>query len=627
MRSKAPIRNNQFGMLLLTVLVAALHSLPASAESAINVGDTFDHARLSPFFSYYTDERGDLQYADITALPPKAWQHSHETITTFGYTQAVYWFRFSVASDRERPLLLSVANAGFDSLTLYSEQDGNLVKTATGREVPLAERPVRHRHHLLPLTGQSPQTTYYLQARTSGAFNLPLTLWSTDAFHKANSHDVVLNGIYFGVLLVVIIYNLVAMSVVKRAALAGFVGFSTAFGLHQFAATGLAFETFWGRYPGLLEVVPVLSLGIAVVSVCWLITELLDLKSTSPLGHRWLQVVGLAAAGCMTGYVLVPFHSVMPVLSAVLVLTALSVFTLGLRQAATGYRVGLYATIAWTPLMFGIVAKAATDFDLMPASFITDAATPTGFILMILSLSFIIAAELRRTASTTPLLGLQAIPAGAHHPAQNTENLEGMVAERTSELENALKELSQAHEILKEINTIDSVTGIKNRHYFETIFEQEWKRASREKYPVSLMIIDIDLFKKVNDTYGHLAGDECLREVAHTIGAVLRRPADILARYGGEEFVVVLPYIENENALYLAEQIRKRVEGQLMHADGHELHVTISVGVSTVTPVDLDERKDLVSAADIALYEAKNTGRNKVCNAGQLTVHTSSAAS
>ena len=131
----------------------------------------------------------------------------------------------------------------------------------------------------------------------------------------------------------------------------------------------------------------------------------------------------------------------------------------------------------------------------------------------------------------------------------------------------------------------------------------------------------------MNDTYGHLAGDECLHEVANTIGAVLRRPADILARYGGEEFVVVLPYIENENALYLAEQIRKRVDGQPMQADGNELHVTISIGVSSVTPTDQDDRKDLVAAADIALYEAKNTGRNKVCNAGQLTVHASTAAS
>jgi len=201
-----------------------------------------------------------------------------------------------------------------------------------------------------------------------------------------------------------------------------------------------------------------------------------------------------------------------------------------------------------------------------------------------------------------------------------------MVAERTSELENALKELSQAHEILKEINTIDSVTGIKNRHYFDTIFEQEWKRASREGYAISLMILDIDHFKSVNDTYGHLAGDECLHEVANTIGGVLRRPADILARYGGEEFVVVLPYIENENALYLAEQIRKRVDLQPMQADGNELHVTISIGVSSVTPTDQDDRKDLIAAADIALYEAKNTGRNKVCNAGQLTVHEGSSA-
>ena len=97
-----------------------------------------------------------------------------------------------------------------------------------------------------------------------------------------------------------------------------------------------------------------------------------------------------------------------------------------------------------------------------------------------------------------------------------------------------------------------ALTGIKNRHYFDVVFEQEWKRASRHNYAVSLILLGIDQFEKVNDTY--LAGDECLKELACTIRTSLRRPADIVARYGGEEFVAVLPYIERELRLNL--QIR-----------------------------------------------------------------------
>lgn len=120
---------------------------------------------------------------------------------------------------------------------------------------------------------------------------------------------------------------------------------------------------------------------------------------------------------------------------------------------------------------------------------------------------------------------------------------------------------------------------------------------------MSLLLLDIDHFKNVNDKYGHLAGDECLHEVAATINAALKRPADIVARYGGEEFVAVLPYIENKNALKLANNNRSRVEAAMYVVDGHEIKVTVSIGVCTVTPSDNDDLKDMIHAADIALYE------------------------
>ena len=246
---------------------------------------------------------------------------------------------------------------------------------------------------------------------------------------------------------------------------------------------------------------------------------------------------------------------------------------------------------------------------------------------MIIILSFVVAAEYRRQAKLQQEKILSTNLQFTNQQRRINEQLEGMVQHRTAELETALQELSEANEALKEFSTKDSLTGIKNRHYFDTIFEQEWKRANRQNYPLSLLLMDIDFFKKVNDTYGHLAGDECLREVASTINSELKRPADIVARYGGEEFVALLPYIENENALEFANRIRHRVEASTYIADGNELKVTLSIGVSTVAPTEDDELKDMISAADIALYEAKNSGRNRVRNAGQLLVHSHRVAS
>jgi len=191
--------------------------------------------------------------------------------------------------------------------------------------------------------------------------------------------------------------------------------------------------------------------------------------------------------------------------------------------------------------------------------------------------------------------------------------LEVKVQERTSELKTALQNLSRAHDLLKELTTIDAVTAIKNRQYFDDAYAVEWKRAARQRYPISLLLLDLDDFKLVNDTHGHLAGDECLHTIAAGIGSKLKRPADILARYGGEEFVIILPHTYNSNAYLLAEQIRGHIETLPIVADGNEIQITISIGVATITPHQDDDRKELIGAADTALYEAKGLGRNKVC--------------
>ena len=193
------------------------------------------------------------------------------------------------------------------------------------------------------------------------------------------------------------------------------------------------------------------------------------------------------------------------------------------------------------------------------------------------------------------------------------EKLEREMDSRTEELKVALEKLSEAHIVLKELTTFDSVTGIRNRQFFDEVFEQEWRRALRQQYDISLLLLDIDHFKKVNDTYGHLAGDECLSAVAQEIDKMLNRPSDVVARYGGEEFVVILPYASTDNALHLAKQICDSLAARVFNADGNNISVTVSIGVSSTIPGEEGRPRDLVSQADEALYHAKATGRNRVC--------------
>ncbi|WP_020589204.1 diguanylate cyclase [Desulfobacter curvatus] len=205
-----------------------------------------------------------------------------------------------------------------------------------------------------------------------------------------------------------------------------------------------------------------------------------------------------------------------------------------------------------------------------------------------------------------------------------SKTLKLRVEERTEELrrknkaltleiekkEEIQKALEMANEKLILISNQDGLTGLANRRRFDDYLNREWSAHKRIKKEFALILCDVDHFKYYNDTYGHRAGDDCLKRIARALGGCMRRPRDMAARYGGEEFAAILPETGLDGALQMAENIRSRVEAlNILHESSKICdHVTISLGVSVVTPtLDLTE-KDLIEMADLSLYEAKETG-------------------
>lgn len=159
----------------------------------------------------------------------------------------------------------------------------------------------------------------------------------------------------------------------------------------------------------------------------------------------------------------------------------------------------------------------------------------------------------------------------------------------------------------------DPLTGIPNRRRFDARLAEEWRRAVRECVPLSLILVDVDFFKRYNDRYGHQAGDECLRQVAQAIASGAERAGDLVARYGGEEFVVVLFHATRDGGYTLAERLRQRVAAlKIPHTDSLHGHITASLGGATVLPTPGARPEGLVEAADQSLYQAKAAGRNQV---------------
>ncbi len=173
-------------------------------------------------------------------------------------------------------------------------------------------------------------------------------------------------------------------------------------------------------------------------------------------------------------------------------------------------------------------------------------------------------------------------------------------------------ENAELHHRTEELTVIDELTGAYNYRYFVQKFQEEKKRAIRYRMPLSIIMVDIDWFKKINDSYGHEAGNVVLTQLAGIIQGCIR-DVDIFCRYGGEEFVVILPQTPLRESEHIGERIRGRVEGNIIDVgQTGKIKITVSVGVSSF-PENGRSEEDLVSVADEALYQAKDSGKNLVC--------------
>ena len=178
-------------------------------------------------------------------------------------------------------------------------------------------------------------------------------------------------------------------------------------------------------------------------------------------------------------------------------------------------------------------------------------------------------------------------------------------------------ELGQTNHQLKffqALSSTDALTRLANRRYFEEFFELEWRRSLRNATPISVILIDIDQFKRFNDTYGHLSGDDCLIKVSQTLQETVKRPRDLVARYGGEEFIVILPDTPKLGATKVAKSIGCKVEALGIDHSASTISdkVTVSLGISTTIPKRGSHRSELIEEADQALYLAKHEGRNRL---------------
>lgn len=216
-----------------------------------------------------------------------------------------------------------------------------------------------------------------------------------------------------------------------------------------------------------------------------------------------------------------------------------------------------------------------------------------------------------KLAKNNSKIAEQAMKTLAKEQQYSQDLLEERVQERTLELNIALQELESANQELERKNILDELTGLHNRRFYDQKILAEYRRSRRNLTALSLVVIDIDHFKAVNDNYGHLVGDQCLIWLSNHIKQSLKRSADKAFRYGGEEFCLILPNTDAEGALQVTEQLRLAITEHAFISQDVEIALTISCGICTyMQQVDVGPEQ-IFSGADKALYQAKHNGRNQ----------------
>lgn len=548
---------------------------------------------------WYLNSEQALTLSSVFDKSSSVWQPLNGQRASFGYTADQYWFKFFVEStsyDR----ILHIGYPLIDYLNVYWIKPESIKTYELGDRQPYYQRPIFTSEFSIPVPAGE-EGMIYISARTESSMRLPFSLRSEKQFFDAQMQKRLAEGIYFGVLLCMAVYNLFGFVASREPEFGLYSLYTLFFGGLMLSLDGLGFRYLWPESLFLQDKgIPIFG-SLTFLTAAFFAYQLLRLKQYRRTLARGLFIMaGLSVFTLLVGI----FASYRVSIHVLLVLAApgcLYLLIVGAYLWRKGFVYARMFTIAWGTLLLSVIANSLGYLGVIDSMFIQRHAIMMGSGIEILLLSWVLAvrySEQRREKFEAQ--------------ARYNEELEGHVEERTFELQIALRELQDVNAELEKRNFEDALTGLHNRRYFSQQLEKEYRRAYRSKRPLSLLMVDIDHFKKVNDTHGHYIGDQILQGLAKVLKNSAKRPGDIVCRYGGEEFAVILADCSQSQAELFASQLVERVRETAFTTDAGPRHITISVGVAELANTLDQSTEHLFKAADEALYRAKRDGRDQV---------------
>lgn len=590
----------------VVLLLLALLAARGAAAQPLVLDAERSRVELGPHLGYLHDDAGRANAtAMLEAARAGAFKPLPQGRATFGFTRGAYWFHTRLFNDNttEQRWLLVLQYPLLDNVDVYLRYpDGQWRHFTSGDAMPFSSRSVSYRHPNFWLDlPQRTEVDLLVRVSSESSVQAPLALFTASAFAEMEREAQLGIGIYDGILLALFLYNLVLWLAVRDASHLWYTFHVGAFGLVMFCLNGLAFEYLWPDSPAMANHAIPLSMALAQIAMHQFTRIFLQLKQRWPLGDRLSKLLmGICALLGLLSPLMAYQHSVIP-LTLMVFPSTLLILLQTVRSIRSGYAPARLFLLAWSALLLGTALYALVSFGVVDKTFATEYGIQIGSALEMVLLSFALAYRYADLRNENERIVREA-----------KDKLERNVARRTSELSSALEQLADANARLRESNRRDALTGAYNRRHFREVFEQLLRQVAEQQRPLGVMLLDLDHFKRVNDSFGHLAGDDCLRHFARGLHEQLASRNAIVARYGGEEFAVLVPDAEPDEVRALAESLRQRFADSPVSHGGDTIPVTASIGVYNVAPGVTLKADDALRRADEALYSAKSKGRNCV---------------
>lgn len=585
---------------LLVLILLGCHPLFAVSAELVDQ----ESLSVNSSVRYLEDPQGRYSITNLRTSNAD-WQEQSAKAFNQGYSDSVWWLHLQLQNTGEKAATryLELSYAVLDYVDVFVFSEDNLVESfQLGDKYVFGKRPIEHRFFVVPLKwGADQSLDIYYRIKTSTSVQAPLTLWQRDAFERRENQANIAQGLYYGAMVVIAVYNLLIFIVLWERSYLYYVMFVLSLPLFMASLSGQAFHYLWPNAVAWNDHSIPFFLGIAFGSSALFTRRFLQVRKWSPWLNAGLTLVAVLAFGCVAMSFLVPYRVSIHMLVPLGLFACLFEMTVGGLAWKNKIPNARYYVIAWLSFLFGGVLLALNKLSVIPANFLTEYAIQFGSVLEAVLLSFAMAERI----NVERKLRFAAQDEALQVTRRLNEELEQRVLERTQELE-------VLNARLEEMSNTDLLTKLKNRRYLETVMQSEWARCKRYGHEFAVMMMDVDFFKKVNDQYGHPAGDACLKQVAERISNSIRWPSDQLARYGGEEFCMILPETSEEGALVVAERIRKAVEAKPIVTESESFLITLSIGVCVGRPTEKGSVEDMLKSADLALYQSKAAGRNRV---------------